>query len=169
MTAQSAGEGQGATFTVTLPLVATGVPPIDRVPGKSLAVSGDVRLDGVHVLVIDDDSDGRALVTTVLEAVGARVTQAVSAAEGLTMIEREVPDVLVSDIGMAGDDGYMLMHEVRRRLASQGTRIPAMALTAYAMANDAARALEAGFEVHVAKPVEPAYLIALVARLARPA
>jgi CheY-like chemotaxis protein len=76
--------------------------------------------------------------------------------------------VLISDIGMAGDDGYMLMHEVRRRLAAKGTRIPAMALTAYAMADDAARALEAGFEIHVAKPTEPAHLIALVARLARP-
>jgi len=169
VTAHSAGrQGEGATFTVTLPL-ARGVRVVDHAFGEPPPLSTEPRLDGVHVLVVDDDDDGRALVTAVLESAGARVTPAASTAEGLTALDVTVPDVLVSDIGMAGDDGYMFMQEVRRRLAVKGIRMPAMALTAYAMADDAARALEAGFEVHVAKPVEPAYLIGLVARLARPA
>jgi CheY-like chemotaxis protein len=113
---------------------------------------------------VDDDPDTRGMMQTVLTQRGAQVTAASSAAEALACVDRETPDVLLSDIGMPGMDGYALIRELRERPAARD--IPAAALTAYAHADDRGQAIAAGYQVHVAKPVEPAELVAVVASLA---
>jgi len=115
------------------------------------------------VLLVDDDPDTRGMMQTVLAQRGAQVTAASSAAEALAHVDRETPDVLLSDIGMPGMDGYALIRELRERPAARD--IPAAALTAYAHADDRGQAIAAGYQVHVAKPVQPAELVAVVASL----
>jgi CheY-like chemotaxis protein len=117
-------------------------------------------------MVVEDDQDGRDVLKTALEQCGATVTTAASAAEALLALSREVPDVLVSDIGLPGQDGYDLLREIRKLPAERGGRIPAVALTAYAGAEDQRKSSLAGFQVHLPKPAEPAELIANVAALA---
>lgn len=124
------------------------------------------RLDGLRVLVVEDDDDMREAMTLALELYGASVSAAASASEALQTLERERPDVLLSDISMPGDDGYALIHKVRARPAHQGGRIPAGAVTARIRPEDRQRVLMAGFQIHVTKPVEPEALAAVVARLA---
>ncbi len=170
--AESAGKGQGARFTVTLPLlpVAAGARHEGAPPGPATRaidrVDAGRTLDGIRVLVVDDEADARDLISTVLQAGGARVTAVASAAEALDVLARQRPDVLVSDIGMPDEDGYALIRKVRALPAERGGRIPAAALTAYAGKDDRHRVLEAGYQQHVPKPVEPAMLTALVATLA---
>jgi CheY-like chemotaxis protein len=120
----------------------------------------------LRVLVVDDEADTRDLLAAVLDSCGAQVIQAATAAEAFEQIERARPDVLVTDIGMPGEDGYSLLARIRELPAERGGGIPAAALTAYARAEDSARALRSGFQMHVAKPVEPAKLLAVVANLA---
>jgi PAS domain S-box-containing protein len=152
--ASSPGEGQGATFTVTLPLAgpAPGEPPVRA-------------LDGVSVLVVDDEPDTRELLTVVLRHYGATVTAVESAGRALESLQRARPDVLVSDIGMPGEDGYTLIRRIRA-MEPEGRPIPAIALTAYARTEERARALRAGYQRHVAKPVEPLELASVIASLA---
>jgi CheY-like chemotaxis protein len=126
------------------------------------------RLAGLSVLVVEDDEDARDLLVTVLLKQGAKVEQAGSMAEALDRLASAVPDVLLSDIGLPLDDGYELIRAVRARGLS-GERLPAIALTAYARREDQRLALQAGFQAHVAKPVEPAELINAVAEAARAA
>ena len=173
--AESQGEGLGATFTVKLPLKAVrsletslasdefqAHPTIgDRVP-----LDSPLRLNGLRVLVVDDEADARKFVSTVLEECGAEVTAVDSVDSALAAIEHFKPDVLVSDIGMPGEDGYALIRKVRELEADIGGRIPAVALTGYAWVEDHKEALLAGFQLHVAKPVRSAELIAVVASLA---
>jgi CheY-like chemotaxis protein len=121
-------------------------------------------LEHVRVLVVDDDPDTRGMMETVLSQRGAHVTAASSAAEALACVDRETPDVLLSDIGMPGMEGYALIRELRERPGARG--IPAAALTAYAHSDDRGQAIAAGYQLHVAKPVEPAELVAVVASLA---
>jgi CheY-like chemotaxis protein len=166
--ATSAGEGKGAAFTVRLPIVevdADGhrVPPISR---EQSGLDDAPRLDGVRVLVVEDEADARHLLAAVLQKRGAQVFMAASAAEALQVLERERPDVLLSDIALQDEDGYALIRKVRRLPADRGGRIPAAALTAYGRLEDRMRALSAGFQLHAAKPVEPAELVAVVASLA---
>jgi signal transduction histidine kinase len=166
--AASEGKGQGATFTVRLPLVcedsdAAGIFPLRP------ALGGDrfhptPTLKGVQVLVVDDDLDAREAIAVTLEQCGARVHAVGSAAEAMESLERDPPDVLLSDIAMPGTDGYALLGQARTRL--RGWRVAAAALTAYAGAEDRRRAFAAGFQTHLAKPVEPAELVATVAKLA---
>jgi CheY-like chemotaxis protein len=125
------------------------------------------ELVGLRVLVVDDDQDGRDLVAAVLRANGVRVSTAQSVADGLTKIQSELPDVLLSDIGLPGEDGYSLIRKLRALPREQGGHIPAAALTAYARVEDRRKALDAGFMMHVAKPVEPAELLAVVSNLMR--
>ena len=168
--AESLGAGHGATFTVRLPAredapTAEGeeVPLLrESVPSDPAAFRA--RLDGLRVLVVDDEADARELVATMLSSAGASVATAGSTDEALAALDREVPDVLVSDVGMPGEDGHALLRRVRasRRLC----RVPAVALTAYAGADDARRAVLAGFHTHMPKPAEPAMLTAVVASLA---
>ncbi|HSV06043.1 MAG TPA: response regulator [Candidatus Binatus sp.] len=166
--AASAGKGLGATFTVRLPLVcdgsdAEGIFPLRPSPSGERFHPAPT-LTGVQVLVVDDDLDAREAIALTLEECGARVHAVGSAAEAMESLERDPPDVLLSDIAMPGTDGYALLGQARTRL--RGAHVPAAALTAYAGAEDRRRALAAGFEMHLAKPVEPADLVATVARLA---
>jgi CheY-like chemotaxis protein len=125
----------------------------------------ELQLDGARVLVVDDDVDTRQLLKRVLESHGAAVRTAASAAEALETIADSPPDALVADIGMPGEDGCSLMRKIRRLPSSRGGTVPALALTACARPEDRARALTAGFQQYVAKPVEPDELAAVVAEL----
>jgi len=124
-------------------------------------------LTGLRVLVVDDDDDSRFYISTVLEGDGASVTVVASAAEALLLLPQLLPNVLVCDIGMPVEDGYSLIRKVRALKADKGGRVPAVALTAYADSEDRARALAAGFQTHVAKPVDPGELVAVVADLVK--
>ena len=159
---QSAGAGTGAAFTVHMPLVTA-----SREPAAEPALAATADLNGVKVLVVEDEVETRDLVATVLSACGARVTAAASADEALRQLPRVRPDVVVSDIGMPNGDGYELIRRLRTLAPADGGTTPAAALTAAAATSDRRRALEAGFEVHVAKPFEPAHLARVVATLAR--
>jgi PAS domain S-box-containing protein len=168
--AKSPGEGQGATFTVTLPIVV--VHPERPEPLKGRPKESDQEEDtwqggalaGLKVLVVDDEPDARQLIHRVLADCEAEVAVASSAAEALAVIGQFRPDVLVCDIGMPDQDGYDLIHAVRANPATRD--IPAAALTAFARTDDRKRSLLAGFQTHVAKPVDPAELTAAVASLA---
>jgi PAS domain S-box-containing protein len=167
--AASAGAGQGATFTVQLPLAVIhqtpsveGHTPPGATPGTAVA---SMDLTGVKALIVDDEPDACALVQRLLEANHAIVVAAQSAAQALELLRKERPDVLLSDIGMPGEDGYQLLKKVRELPASEGGATPAVALTAFARSEDRRRALIAGFQLHVPKPVEPAELLTVVASL----
>jgi CheY-like chemotaxis protein len=118
------------------------------------------------VLVVDDDADARDLLTTILEQCRARVTAVSTAPEALAAIEGQPFDLLVSDIGLPGEDGYSLIKRVRALEMQRGGRLPAVALTAYARSEDRRLALLAGFQMHVAKPIQPGELVAVVASVA---
>jgi PAS domain S-box-containing protein len=163
--ADSPGVGHGATFTVTLPLMAVQVVQTEATPfSQSEGVTADssVTLDDVRVLIVDDEADARLLLTAIMEGCGATVMTAASVPEALAALSRFKPHILVSDIGMPEEDGYSLIRKVRALGEEEGGKIPAIALTAYAREEDRMRALLAGFQVHVAKPVNPAELIAVV-------
>jgi signal transduction histidine kinase/CheY-like chemotaxis protein len=169
--ANSEGPGRGATFTVVLPRVRD---PVESCAPKSfpeeLAPLVD-RLEGIagaHVLVVDDELDSRDTIRLLLERWGALVTTAESAAQALELLPSARPDVLVSDIGMPGRDGYSLMREIRALPPELGGNTAAIALTAYARAEDRLNAMRAGFQQHIAKPVEPLELLAALARAIRP-
>ena len=164
VTAESPGAGAGATFTITLPLVATGNDVIAKSAGARQPQASDV-LGGVNVLVVEDDADTRDLLATVLAEHGAAPTTTANAHDGMTAMRRSTPDVLVCDIAMPGDDGYTFIAQVRS--TEKGAHVPALALTAYARTEDRDRALTAGFDAHLSKPVEPKDFVAAVARLAR--
>lgn len=168
--AKSAGEGQGATFVVLLPLTVVHPAPKQRRHPKASdpeeAGECSPRLDGVAVLVVDDEPDARELVSRVLSDCGADVRTAGSAAEARAMLMAAKPAVLVSDIGMPGEDGHALIRQIRKDEGGTGPGIPAIALTAYARSEDRQRAILSGYQMHIAKPVEPAELIAMVASLA---
>jgi PAS domain S-box-containing protein len=161
--AESPGEGQGTTFTVRLPLRAIN-PQTNQ---ESEQPDSTLDLSNLKVLVVDDDDDSREFVTFVLEQCGAVVTAVASAGEALEALALEKPDLLLSDIGMPEMDGYMLIRHIRAMPPEQGGQIPAIALTAYASESDLQQALSAGFQRHLAKPVEPAELMAVVTTLIR--
>ncbi len=166
--AESAGVGRGARFTVSLPVQAV-YEPAPRGPTRPVAPNDEggplTRLNGVRVLVVDDEADARDLVATVLRAQGAEVTAASSAKQALELLSKTSPMILVSDIGMPETDGYELIRRVRALSGANEAQIPAIALTAYAREEDRRRALQAGFQTYVAKPVEPAELVRVVAAL----
>src|SRR5258706_10805911 len=170
--AESFGQVHGATFTVSLPVSAVKmeseqVPPQRRSTKSNASPlpSPDI-LAGLHVLLVDDEADAREMLSEVLRRHQARVTAVASARDALVEFDRNLPDVLISDIAMPDDDGYALIRKVRGRTAEQGGQVPALALTAYAREEDRVRALAAGFQVHVPKPVEPHELATVVASLA---
>jgi PAS domain S-box-containing protein len=162
----SPGEGEGATFTIHLPLTAMRAGDGDPRVTENRVAATDYRsadLSGVKVLVVDDQADARDLIRRVLTECGADVATAASVDETLAAIEERRPDVLVSDIGMPEVDGYELLQRVRTLGHARGGGLPAIALTAFSRSDDRTRALRAGFLVHVAKPVEPSELVATVA------
>ena len=169
VTAESAGVGKGATFTVTLPLAiasAGGSDDMDRAsPGQA---AGDearepTKLTGIKVLVVDDEPDARELMKRVLETREAQVVTAASAAAGLELVERYRPDIVLSDIGMPGIDGYDFIRQVRALGSTRGGSVPAIAVTAFARAEDRERALLAGYQCHLAKPMQVHQLVAAIA------
>ncbi|WP_437283244.1 PAS domain S-box protein [Sorangium sp. So ce375] len=169
----SRGEALGATFTVRLPLAgvsqeARGAAERPSAPSaEALADPPGASLAGVRVLVVDDQPDAREVAQRVLEECEATVTTAGSAAEALAILERERLDVLVSDLGMPGEDGFQLIRRVRALGEARGGATPAVALSALARAEDKARALCAGYHAHVAKPLDPAELVGVIAALAK--
>jgi two-component system, chemotaxis family, CheB/CheR fusion protein len=171
--AASHGVGQGATFTVTFPLMAVQLPNSDFESGNEdaehqsqIGHPPSAILAGLRVLVVDDEPDARELLSLALTHSGAEVRASATASEALEILDQWKPDVLVSDIGMPSEDGYSLIRKVRARDSKHNGLIPALALTGYASTDDAARALAAGYQTHMPKPVAPRELVAAVASLA---
>jgi PAS domain S-box-containing protein len=167
---ESGGITQGATFAVQLPHIGVCTEP-DKEHGHSratLAKDGrlpEVSLGNIHVLVVDDEIDARELVKKLLEIAGATVSMAGSASEAMERILARRPNVLVCDIAMPGEDGYSFIRRLRTLEESQGSSLPALALSAYAGSEDRTKAIRSGFQNHLAKPVEPAELLAVVSSL----
>ncbi len=164
---ESRGEDQGATFTVTLPLAATANATAD---GAIPLAESDVPpldsakiFDGVRILVVDDEADSRELISTLLTGCGGEVRCSESAAEAIRTFAEWSPDLLLSDIGMPNEDGYSLIKKVRKLRSKRAKQVPAIALTAYATDEDRSAALAAGFQLHLAKPVEPKSLLTSIA------
>ena len=167
---ESSGKGQGATFTIALPIRTMAVegiaPAIEHhTETRESAWDSLPTLDGVTVLLVDDDVDAREVVGLMLRTRGAQVMACGSTAEGLDAVSTQIPDLIVSDIAMPGRDGLEFIRRVRERRAQDGGHVPAIALTAYASSRDSMLALAAGFDRHLTKPVEPADLIVAVAQL----
>ncbi|MEG4197866.1 ATP-binding protein [Microcoleus sp. Pol12A5] len=173
VTVVSPGIGQGTTFTVKLPVMIIHLPPSAPEPLNSLVEANgrfqtSPTLEGLQILVVEDEADALDLLSTILEKYGAEVMAVASVKEALTIIETATdrkPDVLVSDIGMPDEDGYSLIRKLRQLEAQRGGRLPAIALTAYARNDDRQQALLAGFQMHLTKPVDAAELVAVVASL----
>jgi PAS domain S-box-containing protein len=171
--AQSAGEGYGASFTVKLPVTAKdtaryGAAALDiSLQAASSAPNYPRRLDGLRLLVIDDEPDARDMLKTILGEYGAEVQAAASAAEGFEALRRWKPDVLISDVGMPFEDGYSFIEKIRALPDEEGGQIAAIAFTAHARTEDRLRALSAGYDAHVKKPLEPLELLTVIASLRR--
>jgi len=174
VTASSGGSGQGSTFVVKLPLTTVrsevAPPPSDRrqsaTPSSTSSSDRVPMLTGLRILVVDDEPDARELLKRILGEYEAQVEVAASADEAMAAIAAQVPDVLVSDIGMPGVDGYELLRTIRRLSPESGGQIPAVALTAFARSEDRQRALLTGYQSHIAKPVQTAELITVIASVA---
>jgi len=164
--ARSDGEGLGTSMSVMLP-VAVARAKREGPPTSKPGPESTPRLDGLRVLVVEDDHDARELVRTVMSDCGAVVTTASDVPEAMAAFERAPPDVLLSDIGLPGDDGYVLIRRIRSLPPERGGRVPAVAMTAYARSDDRVKALSAGFIVHLPKPVEPTELVMVVAALVK--
>jgi len=172
VSAISDGENQGATFTVHLPFLPIRREPTSEVPRVHPKAENGVlsdwspELNDLRVLLVDDEADSRDLLSLLLNSCGATVSTASSAAEALKIVESERFDVIVSDIGMPGEDGFSLIVKIRQMPDELGGNVPAIALTAYARAEDRVKALRSGFQMHIAKPVEPDELLIAIANLA---
>ena len=170
ISAESEGLGKGSSFIVDLPLAQERRDPARaeerrREVERRRSRSGVVRLDGVHVLLVEDDDDSRKLLGTMLKRYGARVTSTKSAKEALSVFDNELPDVMISDIGMPDEDGYELIRKLRSTPPDRGGLTPAIALTGYASRKDRERALAAGYQKHMAKPIEQADMITAIASM----
>jgi CheY-like chemotaxis protein len=169
---KSGGEDRGTTFIISLPIsvvhtLDTGENRQHAKPNGQDGLLHTRDLTGIKVMVVDDQADAIALVKRIMEDRGATVTACTSAAECLACVPKQRPDVIIMDIGMPDMDGYQLIGKLRALTPDQGGRTPAVALTAFARSEDRRQAMLAGFDVHVAKPVEPSELVAVVSRLAR--
>jgi hypothetical protein len=169
ITADSPGSGLGSTFVVELPVARSHEP--QGPSGSAAAAPPHDALAGTHVLLVEDQDDARALLSAILHDAHARVTTLTSSTAALEHLrsadDGDRPDVLVSDIGMAPHDGYHLIAEIRKLPVDQGGNVPAVAVTAYASTTDRQRALDAGYQEHVPKPVDPAVLVAAITRAVR--
>jgi CheY-like chemotaxis protein len=165
---ESKGKDQGSRFTVSLPLTLAGSPDlvqnaVTEVESTELPSGFSRVLDGLRIMIVDDEADARELVRAILSECGSDVNCCESAAEALVCFREWKPDLLVSDIGMPGEDGYDLIRKLRKMRSKRAKQMPAVALTAYATKEDKARALAAGFQMHVSKPIEPEVLIMSIA------
>ena len=170
--ASSDGESKGATFTVKLPMIVARVEQRDierphPAPAGTISDEPSARLDGVRVMVVDDEPDTREMLRIMIGELGAVVKLCASSEEAIRMLGEWRPDIIVSDIEMPDEDGYELIRKVRRAEANGGRgKVPAIALTAYGRVEDRVRALSAGYQMHIAKPAEPTELAAVIASLA---
>jgi CheY-like chemotaxis protein/anti-sigma regulatory factor (Ser/Thr protein kinase) len=164
VTAQSDGPGTGSTFTVSLPIALTHADSEEMAEAGADSV-GRVDLTGVRILVVDDDADALALTERVFQGSGAVVMGARSVSEAMPILNTQGVDIVLSDIGMPGEDGFTLMHRIRAMPEGRGMRLPVIALTAFARPEDRRRVLLAGFHLHLPKPVETVELRAAVATL----
>jgi CheY-like chemotaxis protein len=169
--AQSPGQGEGAIFTVMLPVPPLLAEPkdseVEAEPSVAHAVSGEIEpgaLDGLRLLIVEDDADSREALVALLQHYGADVSAAATTGQAMEAWYRAIPDVLISDIGLPGEDGHDLMRRLRT-LEGDG-RVPALALTAYSTPEDVRSVLASGFDHYLAKPATPAELVNQVARLA---
>ena len=170
VTARSQGVGKGAEFAVEIPI---SIAPSAELENESrvsrgagsTALTPMPSLDGLRILIVDDDADAREVVSTILSQAGAEVATASSAAQAIDLVDRWVPNVLISDIGMPGEDGYQLIRKLRARSPDKSNQIPAIALTAFARSQDRLKALSSGYQTHLAKPIEPIELVTVVASL----
>jgi CheY-like chemotaxis protein len=166
VSAQSDGVNKGATFSATFPLLA------DRNEAVTVSQSGEMvvaefrSLDGLKVLLVDDEPEAREIISTVIERSGAQVTACTSASEALAKLAEWKPDVILSDIAMPDEDGYSFIGKVRSLPRDKGGETPAAALTAYARDVDRRQALAAGYQMHIAKPIGASQLVYMIARLA---
>lgn len=165
VSAESAGPGHGATFTVFVPTMESPVVATSPKHASWPPLAAGSLLDGLRILLVDDDDDGREVTALLLRQHGALVETVASASEALAALDRGLPDALLSDIGMPEQDGLSLLRSVRSRASAGGGGIPAVAITAYARSEDRAQSLYAGFDAYVTKPVEPALLVNTVAKL----
>jgi len=171
--AASEGEGTGATFRIRLPVMILHAEPFTEPVRVHPHAERDVaehtlaRLQNVRILAVDDEEDSLELLRAILEATGATVTTAVSAAEALAAMTHEVPDVLLADIGMPHMDGFEMIRQIRQSPHARLREVPAAALTAYARSEDRTRSLRSGFQMHLAKPIDPRELVAAIASLVR--
>jgi CheY-like chemotaxis protein len=167
----SPGLAQGATFVITLPLHAAPSVVREEVfpPTSDIERSESLRLDGITVLAVDDEADSRDVVSRILRHCGATVITADSAERGFALLQETRPAILVCDIGMPEEDGHALLRRVRSLPPEQGGTTPAIALTAFARAEDRVRALRAGFQMHLAKPIDPAELVLVLLSLVKSA
>ena len=171
ISAYSAGEGQGTTFILKLPLLKVEsehgkVEELEKDSSSMFTTPYSLNLDDLQILVVDDEPDVCELLAIALEEYGAQVTAASSVAEAIKVLDRLQPDILISDIGMPEEDGYTLLSKVREIEAKRGWRIPAMALTAYVRPEDYIHTLSSGFQMHMPKPVDTTELIRAIAQLA---
>ncbi len=168
ITAASDGEGRGATFTLRVPIRPSAAASQGAETRMLPASAATTPLGGVHVLVVDDDPGAREVIARILETLGARVSLAATGPAALTLLFERKPHVLVADLGMPEMDGFALIEQVRALDPNLGGRIPAVAVTAYATMQDRLRALHAGYQNHIAKPVEAEELAAVITSLTRP-
>jgi CheY-like chemotaxis protein len=171
--AASDGVGHGSTFTLKLPLMIVHRAAHDeseRVHPRASGAAQDIALGdlhGVYAVAVDDDPDALMLIAELLEAAGARVSTATSAEDALRIIEADPPKVLITDLGMPRVDGFQLIDRIRGHRNPVVRRVPAAALTAYARSEDRIKALRSGFQIHLAKPIDPTELVTAVAALAK--
>jgi CheY-like chemotaxis protein len=169
--AESAGEGRGATFTIELPRIMSPEANENRANTSESARDQEPTLRGIRALVVENEDDSRDLLVIALSRCGAEVVAVESCAEALAVIRQsttqDLPDVIVSDIGMPEEDGYDLIRQVRALDPTRGGRIPAVALTGYADADHRHRTLAAGYQFHIAKPMDPLVLASAVLQAAR--
>ncbi len=170
--AESAGPERGSRFTILLPSVALGLEAVAR-PSREIStapqspVASATDLSGLRILLVEDQWDSRELMAEILRSAGSEVTAVGSAPEAMEALATLRPDVVVSDIGMPGEDGYSLVRRIRQIPDDSRRSVPAIAVSAYAREEDRIRSISAGFQMHLAKPFEPVELIAAVGRLAR--
>jgi CheY-like chemotaxis protein len=164
VSAQSDGTGKGARFTVTFPLLADRTAPAAHV--QEISAPNDYSLDGLRVLLVDDEPEARQIISTVITRTGAEVRTCKSAHEALAKLSEWKPDVILSDIAMPEQDGYSFIRQVRSLPRDKGGDTPAAALTAYARDIDRRQALAAGYQMHIAKPIGASQLVTMIARLA---
>jgi hypothetical protein len=173
VSAESSGVGSGSTFTVDLPMAQERRDPAraeerrKEVERRRSLKGHKVRLDGVHVLVVEDDADSRKLLGTMLKQHGAQVSSAASAKDAFSLFCEKLPDVVISDIGMPGEDGYDLIQKIRALSEKAGGLTPAIALTGYATRKDRERSLASGYQQHIAKPIEQSQLVSAISSLVK--